>query len=226
MGTLDKVYNNCRGSLDGRILNVVSGDLGDAATRYTYFDLYRAGFNIFTLQWIITATTITIEACNMNSDIGTTVTGTATSTDGTGATIVCTTLNSSDGFATDDDLIGAKVKITSDSTTTTNVGATRTVTDYAQATGTLTLSSAIGATTSGVTSFQIEDAGEPWGRRASDPDSTQWIDITTAITGSANFTATNAHIQDTPLSFERLRIKRLTTNATNALALRLTRGVS
>jgi len=49
-----------------------------------------------------------------------------------------------------------------------------------------------------------------------------WTDITNAMTGAASWTVTGAWIIDTPLAFGRVRVKRLTTNLTNALALYLT----
>ena len=54
--------------------------------------------------------------------------------------------------------------------------------------------------------------------------SATWTDVTTALTGSATATAGGMWIVDTPIAIKRLRIKRLTTNATNALKLFLTRG--
>jgi hypothetical protein len=51
-----------------------------------------------------------------------------------------------------------------------------------------------------------------------------WTDITTALTTAATITATGCHIQDAPLSFGRIRIKRVTSNATNALKLLLSRS--
>lgn len=223
---MTKAYKRDIASLDGRILNVVATDIGDAQTRYTYFDLARAGYNCFTLQHIITATTLTIEVCNGDMKPGETISAVASGTDGTGATIVCVALNTTHGFATDDALTGIQVRILADQTTPANVGLTRTVVDYAQATGILTLSSALGATTAGVTQFILEDNPNAWNRMMSDPTSTQWVDVTNALTGAASATTTGVWIIDTPLAFERVRIKRLTTNATNALTLRLTRGVA
>lgn len=48
-------------SADGNILTINEGDLGDADTSYTYFDLLKAGFNAFVMQHIIEATTLTYE---------------------------------------------------------------------------------------------------------------------------------------------------------------------
>lgn len=209
---------------DGQILNVVATALGNANTSYTYIDWADIGYKYGSIQFVITATTLTIEQCNMGFAPGLVITGAATSTDGTGATLVCSTLNTANGFATNTDLIGAKVVVTADATTPTNVGLTRLVTAYTGASGTMTLDSALGATTSGVTQFQIIDNPAPFSRRVSDPTSTQWTDITSAVTGASTWTASGEWLFDTPLVYDRIRIKRVTTNATNALSLRLTRG--
>lgn len=51
-------------SLDGNILTINNGDLGNADTSYTYVDLVKSGFNMFSIQFIIQATTLTIEGTN------------------------------------------------------------------------------------------------------------------------------------------------------------------
>ncbi|MDQ5884040.1 MAG: hypothetical protein QG556_377 [Pseudomonadota bacterium] len=55
-------------------------------------------------------------------------------------------------------------------------------------------------------------------------DSATWSDITTTLTGSASLTSTGSLTITTKLPWPRLRIKRVTTNATNALVLKLTRA--
>ena len=50
-----------------------------------------------------------------------------------------------------------------------------------------------------------------------------WTDCTNALTGSTTATATGGWILDTDMSVQRMRVKRLTTNATNALKLRIMR---
>lgn len=119
-------------SLDGLVLNIANGALGNADTSYFYFGEGQAGFNTFSLQFTITATTLTVEGSN---DLPSVTDASATWSDITNVV----TINSPGGSVT-------------------------TIT----ATGTLTVSF--------------------------------------------------------PLPWSRLRIKRLTTNATNALSLRLTRG--
>lgn len=112
-------------SIDGRILNVVNGDLGNANTSYTYFGMAAEDKHYFTLAFTIQNTTLTLEAC--------------------------------------------------------------------------------------MEPLSTADA------------SANWVDVTNALTGAANATATGVWIIDTPLAVSRLRVVRLTTNATNALALYLTR---
>ena len=51
-----------------------------------------------------------------------------------------------------------------------------------------------------------------------------WSDITSELFGVASETATGVWICDSPCPYRRLRVKRLTTNATNALTLRLSRS--
>jgi len=51
-------------SIDGIVLEVNNGDVGDAATYYYYFDMLGSGFNMFSIHYQITATTITFEAHN------------------------------------------------------------------------------------------------------------------------------------------------------------------
>jgi len=123
---------NMPSSLDGRVLNVINGDLPNADTSYFYIPIGKAGFNIFALQFTITATTLTFEGTN--------------------------------------------------------------------------------------DSPSVDDA------------SAAWTDITNIVTiGSpggpvTTITATGSMTVSFPLPWSRLRVKRVTTNATNALALYLTRG--
>lgn len=221
---MGRIYLRDTGSTDGVIYSAASGDLGNAATRYIYFDCFRQGYLHFNLQHIITNTTLTFETCENAFQGGQTVRGVATSTDGTGATLVSSTLNSVAGFVADTDLIGIRVRITKDNTTPSNIGLTRTVTAYTGASGTLTLDSAFGATTSGVTEYQLEDNPSPWGRIVNDPTASKWVDVTSMLFGVASATSSGLWIQDSNMCIERGRVKAVTTNATNALELRLTRG--
>lgn len=123
---------NMSPSLDGVVLNIAHGDVGDANTSYFYFGNVKAGYNIFALQFVIEATTLTFEGSNDAVSVA-------------------------DGSAT-------------------------------------------------------------------------WTDITDLVTigspgGSVtSITATGSLTVAFPLPWSRLRIKRVTTNATNALKLLLTRG--
>lgn len=113
-------------SLDGLILNVGNGDLGNANTSYTYIGLVKDGFNELSLQFTIQNTTLTFEFSN-------------------------DALSVADSSAT-------------------------------------------------------------------------WTDLTSTLTGgSATVTATGSLTIQSQFPWSRMRVKRLTTNATNALSLRLTR---
>lgn len=50
--------------VDGVVLTVADGDVGDAAEYYFYFDMAGSGFDGFSMEHIITATTLTYEATN------------------------------------------------------------------------------------------------------------------------------------------------------------------
>jgi len=118
---------NMPDSLDGLVLSVPTSALGNADTSYFYFLLVGAGFNIFALDFIILATTLTIEVSN--------------------------------------DLLSVP-----------NSSAT-------------------------------------------------WYDYTSILTsGSSSITATGSLTVQAPFMWSRIRVKRVTTNATNSLSLRLTRG--
>jgi len=113
-------------AVDGLITDIDNGDLGNADTSYTYVAWGNQGYDKGTMQMLITATTITIEASN-------------------------------------------------DLETVANASAV-------------------------------------------------WTDVTNTIFGVANVTASGDLIFDTPVNFARLRVKRVTTNATNAFELRMARS--
>lgn len=220
-----KVYARDVGSRDGLILNVANGTLGNANTSFTYFNWSREGYRFGSLFYIIQATTLTIEATSIGdpNPTGQTRAGTATTTSGGGTVLTDSTLTAT--FPTDTDLVAIQIRILQDDTTPANVGQTRLVTVYVGATGAMTLSSALpGPITSGVTKYQLEDNPSEWGRLVSDPTSTAWQDATTLLTGGATITATGMGLIDTDIEVDRFRIRRLTTNATNALNLRIMRG--
>lgn len=219
-----KVYIRDQASRDGAILTVAAGDLGNADTSYTYLDLARDGYKYLTVEHLISNTTLTIEMCNvgLENPEGTTLSGTATANNGAGTSITDSSLSTP--FPADDDLNGIRIRIVQDDTTPANVGLIRTVTDYVGATGAMTLSSAIGAVTSGVTKFRLEDNPDKFSRQVSDPTTSQWRDVTTILTGVATHTVSGVWFLDTEVLMERLRIKRVTTNASNSLTLRTTRG--
>lgn len=56
--------NDMPDTLDGLVVNVANTDLGNADTSFLYFQLVASGYNIFSMQFTIQATTLTIEASN------------------------------------------------------------------------------------------------------------------------------------------------------------------
>jgi len=121
MGLSDRL-----GNVEGRILHVASGDLGNADTSYTYINMAAEDYRYLTLFFTITATTLTLEGSN-------------------------------------------------DAMSTANTSAA-------------------------------------------------WTDVTSSLTGAATATSSGGWIVDTPCAIGRLRVKRVTTNATNTLDLYLTRS--
>jgi hypothetical protein len=53
--------------------------------------------------------------------------------------------------------------------------------------------------------------------------SKSWVDVTTAMTGAATLAAQGTWIRHFPTPFTRMRIKRVTSNATNSLRLKINR---
>lgn len=51
-------------SLDGVVVTVPTSSLGNNDTSFFYFDLLKAGFNIFSVEFTIVATTLTFEGTN------------------------------------------------------------------------------------------------------------------------------------------------------------------
>ena len=51
-------------SIDGIIRNTPNGEFGDAATYYVYFAMLDSGFNMFSMHYEISNTTLTWEAHN------------------------------------------------------------------------------------------------------------------------------------------------------------------
>lgn len=220
-----KVYARDVGSRDGLILNVANGDLGNANTSYTYYNWSREAYMNGSLRYIIQNTTLTIEHITISdpNPTGQVRLGTATATSGGGTVLTDSTLSTP--FPTDADLNGIQIRILQDDTTPANVGLTRLVTTYVGALGAMTLSSALpGPITSGVTKYRLEDNPSQWGRLVSDPTSSKWGDVTLLLTGAATITASGTGIFDTNITVDRFRVKRVTTNATNALELYLMRG--
>ena len=112
---------------DGNVITVTNGQLGNADTSYTYFLLGGTGYDQFSMDFTITATTLTIEASN--------------------------------------------------------------------------------------DALSIENS------------SANWVDLTSMLTGgvASSFTSSGSYTTNAPIPWSRFRIKRVTTNATNALSIRMTR---
>lgn len=245
---------------DGLILTVANGDIGNADTSYTYFYLGAQGYDQFSLEFNITATTLTIEATNDILDIAdenfelNTTTNNRTfagagnwEADGTGATATVNAgaldvvaaaaltgakldrayFNDAKGF-----LIGKKYTVTF---TIASLSA-GSVSVYA---GTQLIASGL---TNGVaktaTFTKTLAVGDKLSFVASDALATfsldniliqdfaaTWTDLTSMLTAgvTSGFTATGSYTTNASIPWSRMRIKRLTTNATNALQLRLTR---
>lgn len=249
-------------SIDGRLASIANGDLGDANTSYSYFNLLGDGYNIFSMQHIIQATTLTYEASNdddsyldtndemitttvdrdmsgannwvaSSSDATVTVTGgklaVVAGAAGTGAKLPAA--NFSSGFLKgkrytigfDISLLSAgKVKIyAGDALLAVDLanGNTQTVTvivpNNSQDDATfLRFVADTAAATFSLDNITVKGV------------TATWTDITTSISGDAaitSYTTTGAATRWAPLPWARLRVKRLTTNATNSLKLILAR---
>lgn len=220
-----KVYARDVGSRDGLILNVANGDIGNANTAFTYFNWSREAYHSGSLRYIIQATSLTFEVLNDGTvnPAGQIRPGVATATSGGGTVLTDSTLATP--FPADADLYAIQIRITQDDTTPANVGQTRIVIAHVGATGAMTLATALpGPITSGVTKYQLEDNPSQWGRLVSDPTTAQWVDATLILTGATPITSSGIGFFDTYIVADRFRVRRVTTNATNALALRLMRG--
>ena len=64
LNSIGQIPPNLIASLDGLVVDVNSGDLGNSDTSYFYFDLIKAGFNAFSMSYVITNTTLSVEYSN------------------------------------------------------------------------------------------------------------------------------------------------------------------
>lgn len=246
-------------SADGLILDVNTSDLGNADTSYTYFLLGAAGYNSFALDYVITATTLTLEGSNDDLNVedndNEKITATNDRTfagagnwaaDGTGAAVVVNggVLEVTVGNA----LTGAKLPATAFNSGLGFVHGRRytvTFTIASVSAGTVTLYAGTQLVATGLTNGAAQTATftaiRPGAKlslvgttaaatftldnMAIKAVSAVWTDITNVITDGAatTLTATGSVSQQQSLPWARMRVKRLTTNATNALELRLTR---
>lgn len=206
---------------DGKIADQTNAP--DATFSYTYFNIGADGFRHFSVEHLLQNTTLTIEATNQQvySDV---VLDRTASGAGSTTTIIDAGLNTVLGYNTDGDLIGAHVKIVDD-VVPGNIGQTRIITAYSQATGTMTFVGALPGATSTSTKYQIIDTPLPSGGRLTlDPPSTLWRDVTAVLTSAATHTSSGVWFIDTSIIPYRVRIKKLITNATNSCKIFLTRG--
>ena len=72
--------------------------------------------------------------------------------------------------------------------------------------------------------FILKDNPNKYGRCVSDPTTAQWSDVTSILTAATSHTSSGVWFFDTDIVVERFRIKRVTSNSTNALSIRVSRG--
>lgn len=213
------IYGNNQNTANSPI-PVYSKSLSTGQIDYIYFDMNQRGYSRMTLEYYALLQTMTIQGLVLLSPPGQVYSSTPTTTDGTGATIVDTTLVTSQFFGSDNDLIGCQIQITSDSTSQSNVNQIREITGYTAASGTCFLDSVFpGATTAGVTQYKLIDGKTEFKRRKSDPSSSFWRDITSELIKFSNIVTTspiaNGIINiDDPIGYNRIRIR--TENAIGA----------
>ncbi len=249
-------------SNDGRILTVANGDLGNANTSYSYFNLIGDGYSIFSMQHIIAATTLTYEGSNDDDTYSDTndemVTATADRdmsgannwvASASGATVTVTggklavvagavgtgaklpAANFSSGFVKgrrytigfDISLLSAgKVKIyAGDSLLAVDLvdGNGQTVTVIVPNNSQDDASTLRFVADTASATFSLDNVTVK-GVNA------EWTDITTSVSGDAavtSYTTSGAATRWAPLPWARMRVKRVTTNATNSLKLILSR---
>lgn len=245
---------------DGLILSVASGDLGNANTSYTYFLLGGSGYDAFSLDFVITATTLTLEGSNDNLNIADEANELNTTTnnrtfagagnweaDGTGASVAVNAgaLDVTAGVA----LSGAKLgrayfndgkgfQIGKKYTVTLTISALSGGTVSVYAGSQLIASGLTDGAAQTITFTKITAVGDKLSIVASDAAATfslddvliqdfaaTWTDLTSMLTAgvASSFTSTGSYTTNSSVPWSRMRIKRVTTNATNALQLRMTR---
>lgn len=245
-------------SQDGLICDVSTGDLGNADTSYSYFLLGAAGYDLFALAYLITATTLTFEATNDPLDLDNMADEFITAAndrtfsgagnwvaDGEDAAIAVNAgvLEVTAGVA----LSGAKLdKEFFDQGRGFRHPKKYTVafTISALSAGTVSAYAGQQLIASGLTDgaqsieFQTRSPGAKLSIVASDAEATfsldgvsikpkaaVWNDVTTTLSGggASSLTSSGSATIMNPFPWARMRVKRVTTNATNALELRLAR---
>lgn len=258
-------------SVDGLILDVNTGDLGNTDTSYNYFLLGAAAFNKFSIQYVITATTLTFEGTNDDFSYANTADEQIVAAndrtfggagnweaDGTGASVVVAggdldvTVGSANtgakllsSYMADADAnnvfqdkelrrgfqAGKRYTILLSISNTTG----GTISVYA---GTQLIASGLTDGAAQSFSFLMRKAGTKLsviGNTAAmtftidnvsvKPVAAVWRDITDVVTDGAatSLTATGSVTTKNDIPWARIRSKRVTTNATNAIEERLTR---
>lgn len=259
-----------RVSEDGLILDVNNGDLGDADTSFTYFPLALGGFNAFTMDYGITATTLTWEASNddpiiadeanelINNANDRTFAGSGNwEADGTGASVAVAagTLNVTVGNASTGARLEKQFFNGSAASAFDGVGFRGSKEDKRSYTvllsislltagtvsvlaGTTVIASGLGNGAAQSFTYRCAEHGDKLSVIGTNAAATfsidnvsvtnvgaTWRDVTDFLFSGAfaSITATGSLTMATPMSWPRMRVRRLTTAAVNALELRLTR---
>jgi len=212
-------------SIDGQILSRT--DALSSREFFTYLDMEGLGYGYASINASLFAYDLNFEACNFLCSQGEKITGTATSDGGVTTVLFCSTLSTE--FPQDNDLVGIKLRVTND-TRADMLGAETYVTASVGATGQLFLSPALPQISlAGITSFELVDSDVPYSRRASDPSSFYWRDVTGYLFGVSTISVGTTLTQmsliiDKPFPFSRLRIRQNPSNASNLIQLESARA--
>ena len=249
-------------SADGVITDIATGVLGNADTSYTYFPLGLVGFDRFSMQHVITATTLTYEATNDHPDIENQADELISATndrtfagagnwaaDGAGASVLVNagvlqvTVGSADtgaklASAFFVEMNGVRGMLAGKKYTVTLTIASLSAGTVSVYAGEKLIASGLGNGAAQTITFTAKEFGAKLSVRGTNAAATftldnmsvvnfaaTWQDITSMLTGGSvsSFTATGNLTEMNPIPWSRIRVKRVTTNATNALKLILTR---
>jgi len=101
----------------GKIVEVKTGDIGNGDTSYTYFNFGLEGYRIGSLQCILTATTLTLEATNDAANVSN---ANATWTDITQALFGVANFTTSSNLIIDSPIIFSRMRLKQVTTNGTN----------------------------------------------------------------------------------------------------------